>query len=85
MRLLVSGSAAVRKNRKMKLELKVNSDEYFMSMILLVFGICCVLLLCFRLPFTQLYYHEKAKQLAPNLPPQSILIIIIKKILSDTL
>ena len=53
-----------------------------MSMILLVFGICWVLLLCFRLPFTQLYDHEKAKQLAPNLPPQSILIIIIKKFLA---
>ena len=66
----------------MKLELKVNSDEYFMSMILLVFGICCVLLLCFRLPFTQLYDHEKAKQLASNLPPQSILIIIKKKFLA---
>lgn len=75
----------------MKLELKVNSDEYFMSMILLVFGICCVLLLCFRLPFTQLYDHEKAKQLAPNLPPQVLQSTTKyfnnnnKKILSDTL
>ena len=60
MRLLVSGSAAVRKNRKMKLELKVNSDEYFMSMILLVllFVVYCCYVSGF--PSTQLYDHEKA-------------------------
>ena len=32
----------------MKKELKVNSDEYVMSMILSVFVFCCVLFLCFK-------------------------------------
>ena len=42
----------------MKLELKVNSDEYFMSMILSVFVFCCVLFLCFK-EFSLILSSEK--------------------------
>ena len=59
----------------MKLELKVNSDEYFMSMILLVF---VQYLLCIVVMFPASLLPNctiTRKQLEPNLPPQSILII----------
>ena len=42
----------------MKKELKVNSDEYFMSMILSVFVFCCVLFLRFN-EFSLILSSEK--------------------------
>ena len=42
----------------MKIELKVNSDEYFMSMILLIFVFSCVLFLLFK-EFSLILSSEK--------------------------
>ena len=42
----------------MKLELEVNSDEYFISMILSLFLFCCVSFLCFK-EFSLILSSEK--------------------------